>query len=220
MCSSLSPCNLNVVHDIDWFMEDPERIRLITKSYCSLQGLRWVPLWLFLALKPWSGLLPNHRPTYIGDYLTIATFLLCISWFWLSGRYYRRRFGRVESKPQSGWVWFLGLAFLVGYVLCMFADDRNPPISFLTLWWACWLAAQALVIGGISVRRYYYGIAAVCITALAFVPSTGWVTANQFLSPSHPSGLVFVGLVLTTLSLLDHFQLVRMFEHPLENASA
>jgi hypothetical protein len=200
-------------------MESVDRIRLISKSYCSLQGLRFAPLWLFLALKPWSSLLPNHRPTFIGDYLTIVAFLFCASWFWLSAGYYRRRFGRVESTPQSGWVRLFGLALLTGYVLCLFADDKNPPVSFLALWWAFFLVIQAFGIDGISVRRYYYGIAAVCVTALALVPSTGWVAANQLLSSRHPSGLVFLGLVLTTLSLLDHFQLVRMFEHPPESAN-
>jgi hypothetical protein len=195
-------------------MENPERIRLITKSYCALQGLRLLPLWLFLTLKPWSGVLPNHRPIYVRDNLSIAMFLLCIAWIWLSGGYYSRHYGRVESKPQSGWVWLFGLAFLTGYVLCMFADDKNPSVSFVTLWWASYLVMHALVVGGIPVRRYYYGIAAVCVTILALVPSTGWVAANQLLSPSHPSGLIFLGLVLTTVSLLDHFQLVRMFEHP------
>jgi hypothetical protein len=216
----LSHCNCDEVHAINWFMESPERIRLITKSYCALQGLRMVPLWLFLALRPWSGILPNHRPTYIRDNLSIVTFLFCISWIWLSGRYCRRHYGRVESKPQSGWFWLFGLAFLTGYVLCMFADDKNPPVSFIMLWWASYLLMQALAIGGIPVRRYYYGIAAVCVTGLALVPSTGRVTANQLMSPSHPSGLVFLGLVLTTVSLLDHFQLVRMIEHPSEGANA
>jgi hypothetical protein len=217
---SFPSCSSQTVHDINWFMDNSERVRLITKSYCSLQGLRWVPLWLFLALKPWSGLLPNHRPTYIGDNLTIATFLFCVFWIWFSGRYYRRRFGRLESKPQSGWIWLFGLAFLAGYVLCLFADDRNPSVSFVTLWWACYLVIQALGIDGISVRRYYYSIAAVCVTVLALVPSTGWIAANQLLSSRHPSGLVFLGLLLTTLSLLDHFQLVRMFEHSSRGANA
>ena len=217
---SFAGCFSDSVHDINWFMESTERIRLISKSYWPLQGLRWVPLWLFLVLKPWSGILPNHRPTFIRDYLTIVTFLFCVSWFRLSAGYYRRRFGRLQSKPPSGWMWLIGLAFLAGYVFCMFADDKNPPVSFVTLWWASYLVIQAVAIGGISVRRYYYGIAAVCVTILALVPSTGWVAANQLLLPSHPSGLVFLGLVLTTVSLLDHFQLVRMFEHPLESANA
>jgi hypothetical protein len=200
-------------------MDSSERIRLVTKQYCSLQGLRFVPLWLFLVLKPWSGILPNHRPTFIRDYVTIATFLLCVSWIWLSGRYYRRHFGRVESKPQPWWAWLSGIGFTAAYGLCMFIDDKNPPVSFLALWWACWLGMQALLVPGISVRRYYYGIAAICVAAMSLMPSTGWIAANQLLSASRPSGLVFVGLVLTVLGLLDHFQLVRMFEHPSESAN-
>jgi hypothetical protein len=200
-------------------MDSPERIRLITKSFCVLQGLRWVPLWLFFVLKPLSGVLPNHRPIYIRDNLSIVAFLFCYFWFWFSARYYRRRFGRVESKSQSGWVWLFGLAFLAGYVLCLFADDKNPPVSFVTLWWASYLVLHALAVGGIPVRRYYYGIAAVCVAVLALAPSTGRIAANQLLSPSHPSGLIFLGLVLSTVSLLDHFQLVRMFEHPPESVN-
>lgn len=200
-------------------MDSLEKVRLITKSYCSLQGLRFAPLWLFFVLKPWSGVLPNHRPTYIRDNLSIVTFLFCVSCIWLSGRYYRRRFGRVEAKPQSGWLWLFGLVFVIGYFFCMFADDKNPPVSFVALWWSSVLAVQAFAIGGIAIRRYYYGIAAVCIAILALVPSTGWVAAKQLLSPSHPSGLVFVGLMLTTVSLLDHFQLVRLFEHRSKSAN-
>ncbi len=205
---------------MNWFMECPERIRLITKSYYSLQGLRWAPLGLLLALMPWIGSLPDHLPIYICYCLAIATFLFCGSWMWLAGRYYRRRFGRVESKPQSGWAYIFGLAYGAGYFLCTLADDKNSPVSFVALFWAFCLVIQAVAIGGIPVRRYYYSIAAVCVTILALMPSTGWIAANQLLSASHPSGMVFVGLVLTAVSLLDHFQLVRMFEHPKESVNA
>jgi MFS family permease len=196
-----------------------ERIRLITKQYCSLQGLRLTPLWLFMALKPCAGVLPNHRPTFVRDYSTIAAFLFCLFWIWYSGKYYSRRYGRVESQPTRWWVWLSIVMFMAVYFACMFADDKNPPVSFVALLWASLLATLALGITGIPVRRVYYGIGAVSVAILAFAPSTGRITATQLLSSNHPSGLVLIGLVMTTLAVLDHFQLVRMFEHPLENAN-
>jgi drug/metabolite transporter (DMT)-like permease len=199
-------------------MDSPERIRFITKHYCSLQGLRFTPLWLFLVLRPWGDVLPNHRPTYIRDNLTIAMFLFSFVWIWLAGRFYRRRYGRVESKPQPWWVWLIGASALPLYFLCLFADDKNPPVSLAALFFAGWLGLTALADTGIPIRRPYYGIAAVCVAILALAPSTGWIKASQLLSAYHPSGAVFLGLIMTTLGLLDHFQLVHMFEHHPETA--
>jgi hypothetical protein len=110
------------------------------------------------------------------------------------------------------------VAFMAAYFACMFADDRNPPVSFVALLWASFLAMQALASAGIPVRRFYYGIAALSVAIMALAPSTGRITATQLLSSNHPSGTVFLGLVMTTLGLLDHFQLVRMFAHPVEAA--
>jgi drug/metabolite transporter (DMT)-like permease len=201
-------------------MDSPDRIRSITKQYCSLQGLRFTPFWLILVLRPWGDVLPNHRPTFIRDYLTMAMFLFSVIWIWLSGRYYRRRFGRVESKPQPWWAWLFAVAFIAAYFVCWFADEKNPPVSFVAVWWGCLLGVQALYFVSLGARRFYYGVAAVCMLALALLPSTGWITASRMFSAYHPSASFILGLVMTALGVLDHFQLVRMFEHPLESTNA
>ena len=79
---------------------------------------------------PWIGSLPDHLPMYICYCLAIATFLFCGSWMWLASRYYRRRFGRVESKPQSGRAYLFGLAYGAGYFLCTLADNKNSASKF------------------------------------------------------------------------------------------
>jgi hypothetical protein len=201
-------------------MDNPYRLRFLTKHYFSLQGLRFTPVWLILVLRPWGDVLPNHRPTYVRDYVTMTMFLFCGVWIWLAGRYYRRRYGRVVAKPQPWWCWLFVMCALAVYFACSLADEKNPPVSFVAVWWSCWLSAQALYFVGIGARRFYYGIAAVCMLALALLPSTGWITASRLLSAYHPSGAVLLGLIMTALGVLDHFQLVRMFAQPAGTANA
>src|ERR1039458_3689495 len=81
-------------------MDNPYRLRFLTKHYFSLQGLRFTPVWLILVLRPWGDVLPNHRPTYVRDYVTMTMFLFCGVWIWLAGRYYRRRYGRVVRSEE------------------------------------------------------------------------------------------------------------------------
>ncbi len=210
-----------MVYDINLFMNEYERIRFLTANYFSLQGLRFTPLWLFLVLRPWGGVLPDHRPIYVRDYVTLAMLLVCGLWIWLAGRYYRNRYGRVQSSPQPWSCSFFIVGVVVTYFAFFLADETNPPVSFVAVWWGCWLGAQALwTPSGIGARRICYGIAAICLLALALLPLTGWIASSQLLTAYHPSGAILLGIIMLTLGVLDHMLLVRLISQPMRSVNA
>jgi hypothetical protein len=207
----------HAVYGINRFMDDRERITFLTANYLALQGLRFTPFWLFFALKPWFDLLPNRRPTFIHDYGELGILLFCGVWIWLAGRYYRGHFGSVQKKPTNHPVWnsLLIAGFIVAFFVASWADEKNPPVSFLALFWACFLGAQAMASGGSNVRRLYYGIASASLLAVSLLPLAGRIPASHIFATADPFGNVLLGIELVTLGLLDHSLLVRMFAQPL-----
>lgn len=190
-------------------MEERERIRFLASHYSALQGLRFTPFWLFIALSPWRYAMPDHAPTFLRDYATIAMLLFGIAWAWLAGKFYRARYGSVQSKPLH-WSHFLfaGIS-LAAYIWCYLADEKNPPVSFVAAWWGCFLGAQGLWTGTDS-RRISYAAAAICMLLLGLVPLTGRVSPHRLFSAEHPSGMILLGTIMLCLGILDHFELVRL----------
>jgi hypothetical protein len=192
-------------------MNERARITFLTKNYSALQGLRFTSFWLFLAISPWVSLLPDHRPTFIRDYTRIAMLLFCGIWIWLAGRYYRRHYGLVQSKSHSWWYPLGMVGAIAVWVLCCWLDEKNPPISFQALWWACLLGWQGLISIPNRTRRFYYGVAAIIMLVMSLLPLTGRIAASQILNADHPFGLILLNCVMVILGILDHLLLVRMF---------
>lgn len=191
-------------------MDERARITFLTKSYSALQGLRFAPVWFFLAILPLVSLLPDHRPTFVRDYTRIAMLLFCGIWIWLAGRYYRRRYGSVQSKLHTWW-YPLGIVGAVAiWVLCCWIDEKNPLVSFQALWWTCCLGWPGLTSPN-RTRRFYYGVAAIIMLVVSLLPLTGRIAASQILSADHPFGLILLACGMLILGVLDHLLLVRMF---------
>jgi hypothetical protein len=191
-------------------MDDRERIHFLASHYSALQGLRFTPFWLFFALSPWRYAMPDHRPTFVRDYTTIAMLLFCIAWAWLAGKFYRARYGSVQSKPQH-WSHFLFAgSMLVAYLWCYLADEKNPPVSFVALWWGCFLNVQCLWTVGTESRRIAYTAAGISMLLLALVPVTGLISTSRLLSVDHPSGSILLGTIMLAMGIFDHFELLRL----------
>src|SRR5665213_1685824 len=160
-------------------MDGRDRITFVTKNYGALQGLRFTPAWLFLAIAPWVSQLPDHSPTFARDYTRIAMIVFCGVWIWLVGRYYRRRYGAVQPKPHPWWFSLCIAGAIAAWLICYWVDEKNPPVSFQTLWWGCWLGWQGLISTSNGARRTAYSVAAIFMLALSLLPLTGRVAASQ-----------------------------------------
>jgi asparagine N-glycosylation enzyme membrane subunit Stt3 len=95
-------------------MQNYDRIRFVTEYFSSLQGLRLIPFWLFSALLNAAVLLRVDSIAILvfGLAGVVVTFFVVQPWF---DRYYRERFGSVESKVSRAQA-ILG-GFLVACIL-------------------------------------------------------------------------------------------------------
>jgi hypothetical protein len=191
-------------------MDTRERLAFLTKNYGALQGLRFTPAWLFLAISPWISQLPDHRPTFVRDYTRIAGIVFCGVWIWLVGRYYRRRYGVVRPKPHPWWTSLFIAVAIATWLMCSWADEKNLAISFQALWWGCLLGWQALESGSIGARRAAYSVAALFTLALSLLPLTGRVAASQIMTSGNRFGTVFLGVSMVILGVIDHLLLDRL----------
>jgi len=187
-------------------MDNPIRIRYITRNFDALQGLKMVPFGLyFLAMG--AGWLGEQ-----GDLsLSLPAFLLALLAYWLLGRYYARNFGRVE--PEKGQVVFnflLPLMILLLLWVASFVDyAMRLTVSFfgLTLalvlfaWW--WLQEPR--------NRIHYAVMAGLVALISLAPLGG---IGQGWSIIQPPGNLFhllVGAILAVGGILDHLVLIKSF---------
>lgn len=187
-------------------MDNPTRVRYITRNFDALQGLKMVPFGLyFLAMG--AGWLGKQ-----GDLsLSLPAFVLTLLVYWLTGRYYTRNFGRVNSE-RSNLVnnFLLPLAvILILWVAAAIDYSMRLPVSvfgltlaiILFFWW--WLQEQR--------TRIHYAIMASLIVLISLAPlagiGEGWLIIQ-------PPGTVFhllVGAIFVLGGILDHLILVKSF---------
>ena len=142
-----------------------------------------MPVWLMGVLHPLGVLVPNERPYFIQDYAILGYVIFFLLWFWLSGRWYRKHYGSVETYSPLLKLMMIpaGIAVLVGYYNMYLLDEKNPPVSFSALFWVCFIAVILFAIPGDRVRSAYYGVAAGCMFLVSLVPMTGWISASNLM---------------------------------------
>jgi hypothetical protein len=192
---------------------EQNKIRFVTANYHQLQGLRLVPLGLFLAL--WAsfnvlGLLDPGRFSPIDR----AHFLTRIGLaFWLglllalaAPAYYRYRYGSVEPldrRSRNRWI----TAAVIGFFLLVPIDrGLQWPVSlqmllvslslFITVWHDGW------------VRAHYLAPAFVWL-AVSFLPALE-VSRADFVTTLYGLG----GLTLVSCGIGDHLLLTRTLAKP------
>jgi hypothetical protein len=189
---------------------DAKTIRFVTANYAQLQGLRLVPLGMFLMLCAWADLAglfdraehPHGIPAEILTRVGLAgllAFLLVLA----APIYYHSRYGSIEPRDRrerNRWI----AATVIGFFMLAKVDRQLQwPVSlqlllvsvalFVTVWHDGWI------------RRHY------------LVPALAWLVASRLpaLDISRMDVLLGLGgLTLIVCGLGDHLLLTRTLAAP------
>jgi hypothetical protein len=202
-----------------------KRLAFLTKAYESLQGLRMAPIWLMCVLQPLGERLPNKRPTFIRDNAMLGSVIFCLLWIWLSGKWYRKHYGSVETgSTLQKLIVIPGVitALVVYYYAAHLDDIHNPPVSFNALFLVCFIAVIVFIFRNDRIRSTYYGVAAGCMLLVSLAPMTGWISASSLMITSQHHaynawGFFTFSLLMLIGGVLDHFLLVRRFSQSRES---
>jgi MFS family permease len=179
---------------------DLEQIRYVTQNYSNLQGLRLIPLGLWLLI---VGLVT----------IEFAIPLLLAAWVltWLIGVYYNRSFGKVRSLTSPSWKSYLvGLLALAALIAAAVADRYlKLPVNLLGLTMATGLFLTWLQPA--YRPRLHYLVVAVLVAAVSLLQLFGIPAANSTFYPVL-AGSVGILLVILIGGLFDHLLLVRAFK--------
>ncbi len=188
-------------------MNDLRRMHYVAEHYHQLQGLRVLPLGLacLLAVPARQGATPLGLSPAAASLVLLAAGLAAS---FPIGRYYARRFGRVEPRP-----WRAGTVTLVASAAALLAlawlQERWPvPVSLPMLFVSAALARLGLVEG--RLRVHYLWIAAAC-AAFAVLPLVGVPVAVR---AAALDALVGGGLIVAAIG--DDRVLRRVMTRPMD----
>ncbi len=159
-------------------MSSLEKVRYITKNYRALQGLRQVPIGVFLLTVAMSN--SEAWPWYtmwkpVSKLLVLA---LLFGAYWLIGLYYKRNFGQVQSALDSERDTVKGIFFVLAIVVAFVIDlGLEPPVSVFGLTVAIWILSGSWEAGGLGV---HYAFAARLLVGASLMPLTGVLNAERF----------------------------------------
>jgi hypothetical protein len=192
---------------------EQNKIRFVTANYHQLQGLRLVPLGLFLALWASLDLLGFFDPARFapGDHAKVLTRIGFAYWLGLllalaAPAYYRYRYGSVDPfdrRSRNRWITAAVIGF---FVLVRIDRDLQWPVSLHLL-----LVSMALFItvwhDG-RIRSHYLAPALVWL-AVSFLPALD-------VSPANLRMTLFAlgGLTLVSCGIGDHLLLTRTLTKP------
>lgn len=197
-------------------IRDLERIRYVTQNYERLQGLKVLPVGVFMlmisALTLFRLDLPGMTPEEEGTLFGVLLFfgglfglLVAVLIGWVIGGRYERRYGKARRLRLSRRALVL---IFVGTVAFYVADtvDAALPIPFYPSYLI--LGAAGVVFWWPERRfRSHYLAAAAVFVIVGLLPLLGVLPENYAEVP----GLIFLLLGLSTIAvgLLDHLLLVR-----------
>lgn len=191
-----------------------EQVRFITANYSRLQGLRSVPIGIFIGLAGvWSSL-----PAGQGD-LGIPLIMLVLAALAYIGvdRYYARTFGKVtitnrERNNEIIVAILFGIVALAGFI---FDTSGILPIST----WGLVFAAGLLVdfwqsagkLGNNGRGPHPEAVAGAVLVAIAsLLPLAGLQWWKLIGIQSSPAGLlILMGLLMILMGLFGHFRFIR-----------
>lgn len=187
-------------------MDNPTRVRYITRNFDALQGLKMVPFGLFF-LAMGAGWLGEQ-----GDLsLSLPAFVLTLLASWLIGRYYARNLGRVNSERSNlannfllplAVVLILWIAAAVDYWMRLPVSIFGLTLAIVLLgWW--WLQEQRM--------RIHYAIMAGLIALISLAPLGGIGEGWSIIQPPGTLFNLLVGVIFMVGGILDHLILVSGF---------
>ena len=193
---------------------EPKRIRFVTSNYEQLQGLRLVPLGLFLLVLVAVDLLGFSFTDRGIPRAERARFMSVISWAALlawglalaAPLYYRNRYGSVHGLDRGSRNFWITTAVICFFVLAIVDRRRHWPVSlslllvsvslFVTAWREEWI-------------RPYYPAVAVAWLVAACLPALGGTPP-----PLKLTLLALGGLTLIVIGVGDHLFLKRTLATP------
>jgi hypothetical protein len=178
--------------------EELKRVKYVTRYYGMLQGLKAVPFGMViisLAL----------RDAGLDEFATPLLFVAVVLFF-VTDRFYDRRFGRVQQSDRTRQVRDLVL-FLVGAFLVIALENMMLlPFSLIGT-----AVAMLFFVLGIRMKTYYYLPLGLALLAASFLP---WYLRVPLTDPAYGSlGLVLLltlGGVMILAGLLDHWRLMKV----------
>ena len=182
-------------------MLDAERARYFTRNYESLQGLKWLPISIWLLLDAgWWRWYEIWQPIS-----GVSTLILAFLLMWLIDVYYKRTFGRVATAPASqeqnvGLALLVAALFITGYV----DGVLTPVVSVFSLTVAGLLLFHFWITFGLQAHRV---AAVVVIAASSFLPLSGLVSYQQFSGTVLP--VILAAAMFAFVGVVDHLLLVR-----------
>ena len=189
------------------------QIRFIAANYSKLQGLREVPVGLFVTtVAVWS--VEHQGDLGIPILFALGAALL----YWLIDRFYINRFGRIRQTSRTrSWELIASILFGVLALLAFWLDTaRDLPFSVLGLVVAAelfedfWRATQS--IKGRSFGLYPENLIAAClIFVLSLLPLTGLAWLDSLKLPSQFLGMITVIVIFLILAgIWGHIRLLRI----------
>jgi hypothetical protein len=185
-------------------MQDLNRVRLVTSHFHVMQGLRMVPIGVFLIAQS-AGWLGRQ-----GDCtLTLPSLIGAIVLYVFIGVYYRRSFGQVERPPQARQrEWLYGLASLLVFYALVWVDSvLNLPVSLVGLLLAGGLLG-AYLRTGLGFRKHY-AVSAALLALVSLLPALGLLPRFSLFGPDSTPLTITLGAIVVLSGVFDHLLLVR-----------
>jgi len=195
-----------------------ERIRLLSRRFRELQGLRIALAGAVLVLVLGGYLITTPKPSNNGAMMAVAvSFVVIVPGVWSLNRYYAAKFGRQVSSPRPK-SWRLSLAWFVYFFVASTLNAKFPEIPPGTPTLAVvGVASIWLAIRDWPWRAYYLlATAAVAMGFIASAPVTG------ILEPGMTLAVMFllVGASMVPIGVLDHLLLVKLMREARECQAA
>jgi len=179
------------------------RVRYLARHFSALQGLRMVPLGLFLLASELHRFTDHPLLQYKRADSLLLLAVPLVGAYVLVGRYYERRFGSAVAQRSAGGDALAAVGLLCWLLAAGWTDARlealfhsRPVITGLTL--GTW---GLMIWGRRRERRHYLWLAAIAVAAslLPWPPRTQAGYMN-----------VVLGVALIAGGVLDHLMLTRL----------
>lgn len=187
-----------------------ERIRKITLLYDKLQGLKMIPVAIYLfGIALYRSEL-WHWFTIWDPLSTLGLLILCIAGYVAIDKYYKRNFGRVtSSSPEQITEWMLPGLFGV----LLIASGYIEFYAVLPMSLSC-LVISILLFYFYQEEpslRFHYLVWSAIVFLMGILPIFGFYSPSQvyLMGPDAQISLIVLGVILLTAGLIDHSKLVQ-----------
>jgi hypothetical protein len=191
-------------------MHDRGRLTFLTRYYYDLQGVRFAPLWIggLCLLFAW---MPHyaHRDRIGWEAVWFAlSGLLAVqmSWYWMTNRYYRRRFGWLKPDPyrfakrqRPELFWWILLLSLTGWAVYCRVHHTG---AFLPYMLAFVMTQPVYNAENPPIRRISYGVGAGLIAGSAML--------NRLTGADGAVYFATLCVIMLGLGIADHLLLLGL----------